>query len=271
MKNRPDSKSAVFHDSVVRGAAGVRPSKRAGQAKARAPQVQTGSGAKKKNRVLLVDDHPIVRQGLAELISRQADLTICGEAGDVHEAFTLIAKLRPDMAVIDVSLKDASGLELIKTLKVQDPNLPLLVLSMHDESLYAERALRAGALGYVMKQEASHKIVDAIRCVLKGEMVVSDAIKARLLRHLVQGQAAASGFPIERLSDRELQVFQLIGNGFATSQIARKLCLSIKTIETYRENLKQKLDLKGGAELLQQAIVWTQNNSAPSRDGLRPG
>ncbi len=213
----------------------------------------------RKHRILLVDDHPIVRQGLTELINRQKDLVVCGEAANGPEALEQIHRLVPDLAVIDISLQNASGLELIKAIKLQRAHLPLLVLSMHDEGLYAERVLRAGARGYIMKQEASHKILNAIRCVAAGDIFVSEPVKARLLKHLVEGDSLSSD--MGRLSDRELEIFQLIGDGFSTRQIARKLCLSVKTIESYRENLKQKLHLQSGAELLRQAIQWGRSDT----------
>src|SRR5947207_12718995 len=172
---------------------------------------------------------------------------------------SLIRQLKPDLAIVDLSLPGANGIELIKNIRAEFQKLPVLVLSMHDESLYAERALRAGAQGYVMKQEASHNILDAIRAVLKGETVVSPLMKERLLRQVVRGETPR--FPMQRLSDRELEVFQLIGQGFATSHIAQKLCLSVKTIETYREKIKQKLGLDNAGELLQQAIVWGKSNA----------
>lgn len=259
MKQGSDSKSGIP------SAASAQTAKK----RHRSAPSEADSPTPRKRLVLLVDDHPIVRQGLAELISRQEDLTVCAETGDGNSALELMKTLQPDLAIIDVSLGNANGLDLIKSMQRQDPLLPLLVLSMHDENLYAERALRAGARGYLMKQEASNRILDAIRRVLKGETVVSEAIKDRLLVQLVRSESAAPASPLERLSDRELQVFQLIGSGFATSHIARKLCLSVKTIETYREKLKQKLNLSSGAELLQQAIVWSKNNSAPGRESPR--
>ncbi len=215
----------------------------------------TGPG---KRRVLLVDDHPIVRQGLVGLINRQKNLVVCGQTGSGRETPELARRLNPDLAVIDVSLKDTSGIELLKTLKLQQPRLPLLVLSMHEEGLYAERALRAGAMGYIMKQEPADVILKAIQSTLNGEIYLSDRIKEKILHHLVEGKSGREGFSVDLLSDRELEIFQLIGNGFGTRQIAEKLHLSVKTIESYRESLKQKLQLKDKSELVQQAIHWAR-------------
>src|SRR5205807_786025 len=185
------------------------------------------------------------------LINQDDEMKVCGETDNVRDGIELIKAMSPSIAIVDISLKGSSGLELVKELRALNIDVPLLVLSMHEESLYAERALRAGAQGYVMKQEASHNILDAIRAVLKGETVVSPLMKERLLRQVVRGETPR--FPMQRLSDRELEVFQLIGQGFATSHIAQKLCLSVKTIETYREKIKQKLGLDNAGELLQQA------------------
>ena len=211
-----------------------------------------------KHLVLLVDDHPIVRQGLTELINRQKHLRVCGEAETGPEALEKMRQLTPDLAIIDITLKNTNGLQLIQELKEQYPRVPLLALSMHDERLYAERVLRAGARGYIMKQEASHKILQAIACVLDGGIFVSETIKKRLLEQVVDGPVKTS--VLDRLSNRELEIFQRIGDGFSTRQIARALNLSVKTIEAYRENLKQKLHLQTGSELLQHAIRWNRGN-----------
>jgi DNA-binding NarL/FixJ family response regulator len=215
-----------------------------------------------KQRILLVDDHPIVRQGLAALINQQEHLVVCGEADTAAKALELIPLLKPDMAVVDVSLRATSGIELIKDLQVQHPRLPVLVMSMHDETLYAERSLRAGARGYIMKQEANQRILEAIDRVLRGEIYVSEKVKEKMVYRLVEGNPAKSGFALDNLSDRELEVFQWIGQGFSTRQIAEKLHLSVKTIESYREQLKHKLQLKSGAELVQHAIQWSKSESA---------
>ncbi len=212
-----------------------------------------------KTRIFIVDDHPIVRQGLTELINHEQDLEVCGHAEDASEAMGTIKKLQPDMAIVDISLKETSGMELIKDIKVQYPNLVVLALSMHDESLYAERALRAGARGYVMKAEATEKVITAIRKILGGQIYVSDRMSAKMVRKLVEGGPDAGESAIERLSDRELEVFHLIGQGYGTRQIAERLHLSIKTIETYREHIKEKLNLADANELLQYAIQWTHS------------
>lgn len=219
-------------------------------------QTQTYKG---KTKVLIVDDHPIIRQGLAELINHEQDLIVCGYAEDAHEALVIIRETKPNVVIVDISLKETSGMDLTKDIKAQYPNLPVLVLSMHDESLYAERMLRAGAKGYVMKAEAAEKIIVAIRKILSGQIYVSDKMAAKMVRKLVGGGPDAGASAIERLSDRELEVFHLIGQGYGTRQIAERLHLSIKTIETYREHIKEKLNLADASELLQYAIQWTHS------------
>ncbi len=211
---------------------------------------------KDRTRILIVDDHPIVRQGLAELINHEQDLEVCGHAEDAPEALGIIKESEPNMVIVDISLKETSGMDLIKDIKAQYPKLPVLALSMHDESLYAERALRAGAKGYVMKAEATEKVITAIRKILDGQIYVSDRMSAKMVRKLVEGGPDAGESAIECLSDRELEVFHLIGQGYGTRQIAERLYLSIKTIETYREHIKEKLNLADANELLQYAIQW---------------
>ncbi|MHC4175097.1 MAG: response regulator transcription factor [Planctomycetota bacterium] len=223
-------------------------------------KVQNKTGGD-KSKILIVDDHPIVRQGLAELVNQENDLAVCGQAEDAHQARKAIKELRPDMAVVDISLRETSGIELIKDINVQYPDLPVLALSMHDESLYAERALRAGARGYIMKAEATEKVITAIRKILNGEIYVSDKIAAKMLRKLVGGKAEISTSPVQRLSDRELEVFHLIGKGYGTRQISERLHLSIKTIETYRAHIKEKLSLANAAELLRYAIQWVSSQN----------
>jgi len=212
-----------------------------------------------KTKILIVDDHPIVRQGLAELINHEQDLTVCGQAEDALEALRIIKKMKPNMVIVDISLKETSGLELIKDLGVRYAHLPVLALSMHDESLYAERALRAGAKGYIMKAEATENVVTAIRKVLSGHMYVSDKMAAKMVRKLVGGKRETGASAIERLSDRELEVFSFIGQGCGTRQIAERLHLSVKTIETYRAHIKEKLNLADANELLQHAIQWVRH------------
>ena len=213
----------------------------------------------KKTNILLVDDHPIVRQGLAELINHQTDFVVCGQAEDAHQAMKAVKELKPDMAIVDISLKETSGMELIKDLNSQYPNLPVLALSMHDESLYAERALRAGARGYIMKDEATEKVIMAIHKILRGEIYISDKMATKMMRKLVGSSTELTTSPVERLSDRELEVFQLIGKGFGTRQISERLFLSIKTIETYRAHIKEKLHLADSAEMLRYAIQWVNS------------
>ncbi len=217
---------------------------------------------KPKTRVLLVDDHPILRRGLAQLINQEADMTVCGEAEDAPKAFEAVSTLQPDVAVFDISLKGGNGIELIKNVKARFPDLPILVLSMHDESLYAERALRAGSLGYIMKEEAIEQVLVAIRRVLLGEIFLSDKMKAKMLQQLANGKAKAFVSPIEHLTDRELEVFRLIGEGRSTRQIAGELHLSVRTVEAYREYIKGKLNLKNATELVQHAFHWVHHEAA---------
>lgn len=209
-----------------------------------------------KVRLILVDDHPVVRQGLARLINDEPDLTVCAEADSASSALQLIQQHNPDLVVVDISMGGTDGIELIKDLRVRNPGLPALVLSMHDESLYAERVLRAGAKGYVMKQEAPEKVMTAIRRVLAGEVYVSEKIAGRLLKAMSGTKGAPSESPLDRLSDRELQVFRLIGSGLSVREIADKLFLSVKTIETHREHIKEKLNLKSSSELLRYAVQY---------------
>jgi DNA-binding NarL/FixJ family response regulator len=212
--------------------------------------------ASARRGVLIVDDHPIVRQGLAQLISQEEDLEVCGQAEDAHQALHAVREHAPDLVVADISLKETSGMDLLKDLRIQHPELPVLMLSMHDEAVYAERALRAGARGYIMKQEATERVVTAIRRVLAGDVYVSDGMAARMVSKLASPGRRAGGSPVDGLSDRELEVFRFIGEGHGTRQIAERLHLSIKTIETYRAHIKEKLDLKDATELLRAAIEW---------------
>jgi DNA-binding NarL/FixJ family response regulator len=211
-----------------------------------------------KARILLVDDHAVVRFGIAQLINRQNDMEVCGEEEDASRALTAITTIKPDLVIADISLKDSSGLELMRNIKAQYPGLPVLVVSVHDESVYAEIAFRAGALGYLMKQEALEKILTAIRRVLSGAIYVSDALAAKMLQQQVRGQSQITESPIKSLSDRELEVFQMIGQWKKTREIADELHLSVKTIEYYREQIKRKLNLKNSAELTQHATAWVQ-------------
>jgi DNA-binding NarL/FixJ family response regulator len=205
--------------------------------------------------VLIVDDHPVVRHGLAQFINRERDLYVCGQAGDAHEALSTIESLHPDVAIVDLALKGRPGIDLIKDIEVRHPGLPVLVLSMHDEGLWAERCLRAGARGYIMKEEGTEVVVAALRRVLGGEIWVSNAIGTRLLHRLSKGAVAAESSPLSMLSDRELVIFRMIGLGLSTRDIAGRLSLSVKTVDTYRDRIREKLNLKTGAELLRYAII----------------
>ncbi len=214
----------------------------------------------RKSRVFIVDDHPLVREGLANLINGQDDLTVCGEAEDSSQAITRIVDARPDVALIDISLKDESGLELVKNLKSQFPLVGLIVLSMHDEALYGERALRAGARGYVMKREASKNVLASIQRVLEGGVYMSERILKRLVQAPGVSRAASVSSPVERLSDRELEIFRLLGQGRTTSQIAADLNLSLKTVQTHYTRAKEKLGVSSLTELLRAAIRWEDSS-----------
>jgi DNA-binding NarL/FixJ family response regulator len=209
--------------------------------------------------VLLVDDHPIFREGLTTVIEREADLTVCGHAVNAHEALALVETLRPDLAVVDVSLNGSHGLDLLKDLRLRHPQLPVVMLSMHDELLYAESALRAGARGYVMKREPTQVLVQAVRKALRGELAFSEAVTTRMLAGLAGRRRGRTSLPLDRLSDRERQILELIGQGLATRAIAQQLHLSIKTVQTYRDHLKEKLELKDGPSLVRFAVHWVES------------
>jgi DNA-binding NarL/FixJ family response regulator len=215
---------------------------------------RTTPGESRKTRIFLVDDHPVVRIGLKELINQKPDLLVCGEAESAEAALQAILSLHPDLAIVDLSLQGAGGLGLIKDLKIRHPKLPVLVLSMHEESLYAERALRAGARGYVMKREARTQLESAIRRTVGGKIYLSKRMSDRLLELVTGPVQAKKGQPLEQLSDRELEVFEMIGRGKGTSEIAKLLHLSVKTIEGYRANIKTKLGLKSALELVRYAL-----------------
>jgi DNA-binding NarL/FixJ family response regulator len=210
----------------------------------------------RKHRIFIVDDHPLVREGLSNLINEQADLVVCGEAEDAAQALAGIGVARPDLALIDISLKTASGLELVKDLGVHFPAVALIVLSMHDELLYAERALRAGARGYVMKRETTKDVLTAIRRVMQGDVYVSDRVMTAMARRLGTSRKAAASSPVEQLSDRELEIFRLLGQGRTTSQIAEDLHLSLKTVQAYCARAKEKFGVNSLGELLRAAIRW---------------
>lgn len=210
----------------------------------------------RKSRVFIIDDHPLVREGLANLINEQGDLVVCGEAEDSAQAITRLATARPDVALIDISLKNESGLELVKSLGVQFPRVALIVLSMHDEALYAERALHAGARGYVMKRETTKSVLASIRHVLKGGIYVSERVVNRMAARSGGSRKAAASSPVERLSDRELEIFRLLGEGRTPSQIASDLNLSLKTIQAYCARAKEKFGVTSLTELLRAALRW---------------
>jgi DNA-binding NarL/FixJ family response regulator len=211
------------------------------------------------SRILIVDDHPLFREGLRQLIDHEADLKVCGESPDAESAREAIAQLKPDLAIVDISLGGANGIDLIKSLKAEHEELPVLVVSMHDESLYAERALRAGALGYVMKHEPAKIVKLAIRKALKGEVYLSERMSSSMLSRVVRGKSEPNGSPIDTLSDRELEVFQMLGQGKSVRQIAEDLGLSIPTINSFRNRIKEKLHLKSSTEVMLHAIQWLRD------------
>ncbi|MCX8023040.1 MAG: response regulator transcription factor [Syntrophorhabdaceae bacterium] len=214
---------------------------------------------KRKYKIFIVDDHPIVRKGLSQLINQEPDLTTSGEAEDANTALESIKKNRPDLAIIDISLKGLDGIELIKKIKERYPDILILVVSMHDETLFAERALRAGAKGYIMKQEAIEKVMDAIRKVLKGELYISEKVSENIVKKFIDGKKDPTKSPVEILSDRELEVFNLIGQGYKPRQIADTLHVSVKTVESYRSKIKEKLNLNSSTELIKHAIYWVES------------
>jgi DNA-binding NarL/FixJ family response regulator len=214
------------------------------------------------NRILIVDDHPLMRQGLAMTIDPEPDLSVVAQAEDAEQALEALEENNLDLAIVDISLPGMSGLELLKHMQALKPELKVLVVSRHDEALYAERAIRAGARGYVMKLEASEVIVKAIRRILNGGIFVSDEINERLLLGLARGRDSLAKSPLEVLSDRELEVFELTGRGQSTREIAEKLHLSIKTVESYRARIKDKLNLGNAAELMQHAVNWVEGEGA---------
>jgi len=213
-----------------------------------------------RKRVLIVDDHSVLREGLRMVIDEQPDMVVCGEASDAPQALEAVEQCKPDIAIVDLSLVGSSGLELVKDLKARYPHLPALVLSLHDEALYAERVVRAGARGYIMKRSSSSELLNALREVLKGNVYLSENMASRIMKQVFgRHEIAPERNSIEVLSDRELEVFQLIGEGHGTSDIAKRLRLSMKTVSCYRQNIKNKLQLKDATELVQHAIHWTAN------------
>ena len=214
------------------------------------------------SKILIVDDHPIFRMGMKELINQEEDFTVCAVAADIREARTAFATETPDMAIIDVALAEENGLDLVKEISSAKNDFPMLVLSMHDESVWAERAIRAGARGYVMKKEASESVISALRNMREGKIHVSSNMISLLLNKLQLNPDGRQNTPIEdKLTERELEVFRYIGAGLSTREIAEKMILGIKTIGTYRDRIKQKLDLRNGTELTRRAVLWTDNES----------
>jgi len=213
-----------------------------------------------KIQIYLVDDHPLVREWLTNLIQQQTDLTVCGESEDAPHALQSIADLRPEVVIVDISLKQGSGLELIKNLKAVLPSIAIIVLSMHDERLYAERALRAGARGYIMKSETAKKVISVIRRVLDGKIYLSESMTLLFAEKFVDGRIPASGSLVEQLSDRELEVFQLLGKGYETRVVAEMMKVSMKTVQAHCAHIKEKLKLTNAAELLREAVRWQEKH-----------
>lgn len=225
---------------------------------------QASTEPRKKHDILIVDDHPIVRQGIAQLINRESDMRVCCEAGDAEQALEIAKNTtccNAEIALVDMSLPGISGIDLVKILRSRFPKMQILVISMHDESLYAERALRAGAKGYIMKQEATEKVLVAIRQILGGEVYVSDKMRSKILQRIIDNRFETPVSPVSRLSDKELEVLRLIGKGLRTSDIASELNRSVKTVEAHRANLKKKLGLKKATELVRFAVQWVERES----------
>jgi DNA-binding NarL/FixJ family response regulator len=220
------------------------------------PYLLKADAAEQRRRVLLVDDHPLVRERLTEIINREPDLTVCGEAEERHQALAAVQTTRPDLTIVDITLKNSDGVELIRDINCRWPAQLILVVSMHDESLYAERVLRAGARGYITKQEATHRILEAIRSVLSGNIYLNQTVSAQIIRRLTSSRLAHEVSPAQFLAERELQVFELTGRGFNTRQIAHQLNIGAKTVETYRRRIRDKLRLRNPADLLRSAITW---------------
>ena len=233
-----------------------------------APPSAMMTGQRRVRRVLIVDDHPIVRQGLRRVMENEVDLSVCGEAESVRDARQAIKDLKPDALIADISLKQGDGIELVRDVRAHHPQLPILVLSMHDETIYAERMLSAGANGYIMKQAASEQFLIAMRRVLDGGIYVSEAVGNNMIQKFAAGAAYISANPIDRLSNRELQILLMIGKGMSTRETAQSLNLSIKTVESHRQRIKRKLNLATGTQLIQYAVNWFTGRAAQQ---LAPG
>ena len=232
---------------------------------AHAPRPQGDASAAARRRVLIVDDHPIVRQGLRRLRDEESDLSVCGEADNARDAKIAIRELAPDVVIVDISLKQGDGIEIVKDARAHYPSLAILVLSMHDETIYAERLLAAGANGYIMKQAASDQFLTALRRVLAGSIYVSEAVGSSMIQKFASGGSYISANPIDQLSNRELQILQMIGRGMSTREAAAALNLSIKTVESHRQRIKRKLNLATGSQLVQYAVNWFSGRDAASR------
>ncbi|MBA4148826.1 MAG: response regulator transcription factor [Verrucomicrobia bacterium] len=219
------------------------------------------SAKKNQTKILLIDDHPLLRNGIAQLIAQQKDLVVCGEVDDSLKALDAIELNNPEVVILDITLKKMSGIEVLKHIKVRFPKVKVLILSMHDETLYAPRALRAGASGYIMKQEAAENVITAIRKILSGEVYISERMATQMLSRMVGGRATPISSPVDLLSDRELEVFTLLGKGDGTRDIAEKLNLSVKTIESHRAHIKEKLNLKNATELVRHAVQWVASET----------
>jgi DNA-binding NarL/FixJ family response regulator len=214
-----------------------------------------------KTRIFIVDDHPLLRRGLAELINREPDMTFVGEAEDAPTALKAINQIKPDLVIVDISLKGYNGIELIKNVKALDSKIQVLVLSMHDESIYAMRVLKAGAKAYVMKAEVTEKVMEAVRRIRAGKVFVSEQVASRMLDQVVVGGDPAPTSPVDQLSDRELEIVNLIGSGLPTREIAAKLHISIKTVESHRARIKEKLNLNNAIQLVQFCVRWVEENT----------
>jgi len=225
---------------------------------------EAGTDAVAKRKILLVDDHPFMRAGLAQLIERPPDLAVCGEAGNPAEAFVELSRCHPDLILSDLTMPGRSGLDFIKDVRAQHPKLPILVVSMHDEAIYAERVLRAGARGYIMKEAGGDNLLAAIRQIIGGEVYLSPRMSARIFDHLSSRRPRGSSSPIQNLTDREFEVFQLIGHGKSTRDVAVQLHLSPKTVDVHRGHIKAKLDLGNATALVRHAVRWVE--SAGSED-----
>lgn len=231
------------------------------QALESSPVATPSSDAQAKRKIMVVDDHPIFRMGIVKLLEDQGDLSVCGEVASAIEALSALRDRPCDAVIVDISLPGANGIELIKQIKAEHPTIPILIMSMHDESLYALRALRSGALGYVMKREGPEAIVEALRKVLSGQICVSSSFGEQLIFKMARGQETGNGSPIDALSDRELEVLHLVGQGQSSQQIATSLHLSVKTIESHRLHIKEKLGFKNAAEMVRFAMDWHADQS----------